>query len=250
MTTPLPCYGIIPARYESSRFPGKPLADILGKPMLWHVYQRALEADCFTRVVLATDDSRILEAAEKLGVPVLMTRPDHASGTDRVLEAAEALQVPDNGVVVNIQGDEPALDPAIFSALLAPFADSGVRVTSPMSSFSAAEAQNPDLVKVVVATNMDALYFSRAPIPFARDRVEPQYFCHIGLYAFRMETLQQFVALGRGTLETAEKLEQLRLLENNVPIRMVLTRHCSCGVDRPEDLERAAALIAEKFPVG
>jgi 3-deoxy-manno-octulosonate cytidylyltransferase (CMP-KDO synthetase) len=246
MTKPQPCYGIIPARYQSSRFPGKPLADILGKPMFWHVYQRALEADCFTRVVLATDDSRIRAAAEALGVPVLMTRPDHASGTDRVLEAAEALQVEEDGVVVNIQGDEPALDPAIFTDLLAPFADTAVRVTSPMSPITPEEAHNPDLVKVVAAANMDALYFSRALIPFYRGGATPEYFCHIGLYAFRMETLQQFVALGRGRLEAAEKLEQLRLLENGIPIRMVLTRHRSCGVDRPADLQKAETLLSQR----
>lgn len=246
MTTPTPCYGIIPARYESSRFPGKPLAEILGKPMFWHVYQRALEAGCFTKVLLATDDSRIRAAAEALLVPVLMTRADHASGTDRVLEATEILQVPNNGVVVNIQGDEPALDPEIFTDLLAPFADPAVRVTSPMTSISPDEAHNPDLVKVVAAVNMDALYFSRAPIPFTQAESHAEYFCHIGLYAFRMETLQQFAALERGNLETIEKLEQLRLLENSIPIRMVLTEHRSCGVDRPEDLKKAELLLSQR----
>lgn len=237
------CYGIIPARYGSTRFPGKPLADILGKPMFWHVYQRAHESGCFKAVVLATDDNRIRDAAHELQVPVIMTRADHGSGTDRVLEAALHLGVPANAVVVNIQGDEPALDPGVFAEILAPFDNNAIQVTSPMAAISPEEALNPDLVKVVFAESMQALYFSRARIPFDRDRVSPGYFCHIGLYAFRMRTLERFVRLPRGKLEDIEKLEQLRLLENSIPIHMVLTRRRSFGVDRPEDLARIRVLL-------
>lgn len=237
-----PCYGIIPARYDSSRFPGKPLADILGKPMFWHVYTRAARCPGMTRVVLATDDQRILDEANRLGVDAVMTARDHASGTDRVLEAARMVGVPDEAVVVNIQGDEPCLDPGMLSALIAPFGEAGTCCASLMSPMTAAEAASPDRVKVVVDSRGDAMYFSRAPIPYCRDG-EGEYFLHIGLYAFRMETLKRFSSLGRGRLEALEKLEQLRLLENGIPIRMVETEHKCHGVDRPEDLAAVTTLL-------
>lgn len=243
MTLPIDCYGIIPARYASTRFPGKPLTDILGKPMFWHVYQRATESGCFKRIVVATDDSRILEAARALDVPAVMTREDHPSGTDRALEAAQQLNVPEHAVVVNIQGDEPALNPAILQELLAPFSDPAIQVTSPAVKISAQEACNPDQVKVVFSKTGDALYFSRSIIPFDRDGQNPDYFGHIGLYAFRMACLEQFVRLGKSHLENIEKLEQLRLLENGIPLRMVLTTHRTQGVDRPEDLEKVRKLL-------
>ncbi|MBU1170767.1 MAG: 3-deoxy-manno-octulosonate cytidylyltransferase [Proteobacteria bacterium] len=246
MTLPVHCYGIIPARYASTRFPGKPLTDILGKPMFWHVYQRALESGCFKSIALATDDSRIQSAALDLHLPVIMTRTDHPSGTDRVLEAARQLNVPDTAVVVNIQGDEPALNPAILQELLAPFSNPLIQVTSPAVMITAKEAKNPDQVKVVFSKTNDALYFSRSPIPFDRDGQDPEYYGHIGLYAFRMASLEHFVRLGKSHLENIEKLEQLRLLENNIPIRMVITRHRTQGVDRPEDLELVRALLTKK----
>jgi 3-deoxy-manno-octulosonate cytidylyltransferase (CMP-KDO synthetase) len=239
MTVSVPCFGIIPARYASTRFPGKPLIDILGKPMFWHVYQRALESGCLEKVALATDDTRIAAAAKSLDVPVIMTRDDHPSGTDRVLEAARQLDVPADAVVVNIQGDEPALNPEILQELLAPFSDP----TTPAVKISAEEAKNPDQVKVVFSRAMDALYFSRSPIPYDRDGQLPDYYGHIGLYAFRMACLENFVTLDQGELETIEKLEQLRLLESGIPIRMVITRHRTIGVDRPEDIEGVKTLL-------
>lgn len=243
MTLPLTCYGIIPARYASTRFPGKPLADILGRPMIWHVYQRALESGCFEKIVVATDDERIRAAARDFEIPVLMTRNDHPSGTDRVLDAALQLKVPETAVVINIQGDEPALDPAILRELLAPFEDPAVQVTTPAVRISKTDADNPDQVKVVFSNQGDALYFSRSPIPYDRDGLHPEYYGHIGLYAFRMHALERFVNLGTGHLEHIEKLEQLRLLENSIPIRMVITAHRSQGVDRPEDLDKVRALM-------
>jgi 3-deoxy-manno-octulosonate cytidylyltransferase (CMP-KDO synthetase) len=240
-----PCYGIIPARYESSRFPGKPLADILGRPMFWHVYQRAIQCPLLGRVVLATDDHRIYNAACRYNVPVVMTAADHASGTDRVLEAAEQLGVPQDAVVANIQGDEPLLAPEMLTELLEPFADPAIRVTTLASRIDAAQAAGPDQVKVVWTKRGGALYFSRAAIPYDRDGGPGLYWGHVGLYAFRMETLRRFVALGPSELETRERLEQLRLLENDIPIYVVPTTHRTCGVDRPEDVDKVIARLSE-----
>ncbi|MEG6506036.1 3-deoxy-manno-octulosonate cytidylyltransferase [Nitratidesulfovibrio sp. 1201_IL3209] len=267
MTASPSCYGIIPARYASSRFPGKPLADIAGMPMFWHVYRRAARCPELREVVLATDDERIAEAAHRLGVPFVMTRPDHASGTDRVYEAACQLggaeKLPDDAVVVNIQGDEPALDPRMLSQLVAPFAagpdgpdgadradgadGARVRVTTLAMAIDAAEAASPDRVKVVTAANGDALYFSRAAIPFARDGGAhgPAYLGHVGLYAFRLEALRAFTQLPPSSLERREKLEQLRLLENGIPIRVVPTTCRTHGVDRPEDIGIIINLLGE-----
>jgi len=229
-------FGIIPARYGSTRFPGKPLALILGKPMFWHVYQRASQCPELERVVLATDSRRIAAAAEAHRVPCVMTRPDHPSGTDRVLEAADLLELPESAVVINIQGDEPALHPAMLSELVQAFRFPEVQVATLISEMDPSEIEDRDQVKVVIDRHGNALYFSRAAIPHARDDRPAAYFRHIGLYAFRMATLRRFVALGPGRLEQAEKLEQLRLLENGIPIRTVQTRHRSLGVDRPEDI--------------
>jgi 3-deoxy-manno-octulosonate cytidylyltransferase (CMP-KDO synthetase) len=244
MHRPSAYIGIVPARYQSSRFPGKPLADILGKPMFWHVWERARRCPIIDRVVLATDDGRILEAARTLGVPAVMTRGDHESGTDRVFEAAELLGVPPGAVVVNIQGDEPALDPAMLEELLAPFEAQEVRVTTLAREISAKEAQQPDLVKVVFSRSGRALYFSRAPIPFVRDVGPQRCFGHVGLYAFRLEALRRFVALEQSGLEKAERLEQLRLIENDIPIHVAVTRRISMGVDRPSDLAAVTRLMA------
>ncbi len=236
--------GIIPARYQSSRFPGKPLADILGRPMFWHVWTRARRCPLLDRVVLATDDERIRRAAEELGVEALMTSPDHASGSDRVLEAADRLGATDDAVVVNIQGDEPALDPALITALLEPFADPAVRVTTPAAPLTAEEAQSPDRVKVVWTQARDALYFSRSAIPHGRDADQPpSYWGHVGVYAFRLETLRLFSRLPQSPLERLEKLEQLRLLEAGIPIRVVPGTYRGHGVDRPEDIAAVAALM-------
>lgn len=239
------CWGIIPARYQSSRFPGKPLADIHGKPMFWHVYQRASRCPELSEVVLATDDERIRIAAQELNVPAVMTRSNHPSGTDRILEAAEKLNLPESAVVVNIQGDEPALEPDLLSELVQPFSEPDVQVTTPIRKISAQEAQNPDRVKVVFDKNNRALYFSRSLIPYSRDGEEIDIYGHIGIYAFRMPVLRQFVALGSSRLEHIEKLEQLRLLENGIPINIVVTRHETVGVDRPEDLKTVKDILIE-----
>ena len=243
MTKVPDCYGIIPTRYASSRFEGKPLADILGKPMFWHVYTRACKCPDMKKVVLATDDERIFSAAKKLGVNVLMTGNHHACGTDRVLEAARLLDIPEQAVVVNIQGDEPALDPGMISELVSPFSSPLVEVTTLAHEVTREEADSPDLVKVAIAGNDTALYFSRYPIPYPRSEAGVPCYGQIGLYAFRMATLERFVSLGESSLEKTEKLEQLRLLENGVAIHVVKTNHRSHGVDRPSDIETVCKII-------
>ena len=245
MTQPPSCYGIIPARYDSSRFPGKPLAEIAGKPMFWHVYHRAQSCPELSAVHIATDDERIAEAARRLDVPVLITRKDHPSGTDRVFEAAAALNIPYDDVVINIQGDEPLLEPALLSQMIVPFSDPAVSVTTPIRQIDKESAQSPDRVKVVFSAQNTALYFSRAAIPHAREASHARFYGHIGMYAFRMRALEQFVTLGPGRLEDIEKLEQLRLLENHIPIHVIETECESLSVDTPADLEAVLRRLAD-----
>lgn len=251
-----PCYAIIPARYDSSRFPGKPLAEILGVPMCVRVHQRASLCPHFRKVVIATDDERILAVAKAWNVPAVMTAKDHQSGTDRVLEAARLLGAEPQSVVVNVQGDEPALAPAMLEELLAPFCGpqgQAVQVATLAAPISRAQAASPDRVKVVLDANSRALYFSRAAIPYSRDAAddanhadEAGPLLHIGLYAFRMSALERFAALPPGRLERTEKLEQLRLLENAIPIHVAITRHTCHGVDRPEDVKQIENILLEQ----
>ncbi len=237
------CHGIIPARYESSRFPGKPLAEIMGKPMFWHVYDRAIQCPQMSSVTLATDDERIFEAAEKHDVPVVMTASNHQSGTDRVLEAARKLDIDAESVVVNIQGDEPCLEPGMLTELVTPFESGKVQVTTLATAVGPDEATSSDRVKVVRAKNGRALYFSRAQIPFDRDEKMHGFLLHIGLYAFRMDALKRFGELEPSPLELREKLEQLRLLEDGIDIYVTETRHTCHGVDRPDDLEKVKHIL-------
>ncbi len=243
MKKPPKTYGIIPARYQSSRFPGKALADIQGKPMFWHVFDRAHRCNAIDTVVLATDDKRIYAAAVDLAVPVLMTDPSHPSGTDRIIEAAELLQVQDDEIVVNIQGDEPLLVPEMLTELLQPFMDLATQVATLAKQISSDASKNPDRVKVVTDNLGRALYFSRNPIPYDLHGAKPQYKGHIGIYAFKMDALKQFQMLGPSYLESLESLEQLRLLENGISIQVVMTDHDCQGVDSPADL----ALVLKKL---
>lgn len=212
--------------------------------MFWHVYNRARHCPEIKRVVLATDDDRIFSAAEKLKVPVVMTREGHPSGTDRVLEAAERIGVEDNDVVVNIQGDEPSLKPSMLSELLAPFAIATTRVTTLVRETTASESDSSDSVKVVFSRSGKALYFSRSFIPFHRDALPKNVHRHIGMYAFRKEALEKFVELGPSSLELTEKLEQLRLLENDIPIQVVVTTGRSIDVNRPEDIDIVSRVLS------
>lgn len=243
-TAPPEAHGIIPSRYASTRFPGKPLIMLKGRPMFWHVWDKARRCPELASVTLATDDERIHAAALALHVPVVMTDTRHRSGTDRVHEAARLLGLSPESVVVNIQGDEPALNPAALSELIAVFAEPAVQAATLAHLLDPLDMTRPDKVKVVRAANGDALYFSRAAIPHSRDgeRVAPA-LGHIGLYAFTMRTLERFVALPPSALEQTENLEQLRLLENGIPLRVVLTKRAFPGVDHVEDVARVLPFL-------
>ena len=234
---------IIPARWGSTRFPGKPLHLIAGKPLIQHVWERCLAARMLDEVIIATDDMRIAEAAFAFGAEVSLTSSKHRSGTDRIAEVAKKL----TGIshVFNVQGDEPAVDPALINKLAKTLvADKGLGMITAANPFQAGEEiTNPNAVKVVMDRNSNALYFSRSPIPYLRDGNFPaQYYRHQGIYGYSLKFLLEFVKWKPTALEKAEQLEQLRALENGAKIRVVATRHASIGVDTPED-----ARLAEKF---
>ncbi len=232
--------GIIPARYASSRFPGKPLANILGKPMISMVYERARRARLLGEVLVATDDERIMKACADLGIPARMTSPEHGSGTDRAAEAARDL---DAGLIVNIQGDEPVLDPGAIDALVEALQDPSVLMASLMTRVKDPAAfEDLNRVKVVVDKDRNALYFSRTPIPC---RAPDGFFQHIGIYGYRKDFLFRFCALPPSDLEKAERLEQLRALENGYRIRMVETAHSTLSVDTPRDIIEVERYLRE-----
>jgi 3-deoxy-manno-octulosonate cytidylyltransferase (CMP-KDO synthetase) len=245
---------VIPARYESTRLPGKVLADIAGKPMIRHVYERASACDCLAQVAVATDDERVHEAVCDFGGSCVMTRPTHTSGTDRIAEVAAS---EDFDIIVNIQGDEPLIRPDVITAAVQPFLDDKPprmgTVATPITA--EAEHQDPSVVKVVVDRSGYALYFSRAPIPYFRadgegvglddrpDGARP--LKHIGLYVYTKETLLWLSGMPQTPLEQSEKLEQLRALENGCPIRVVPVDYSPIGVDTPEDLEHVRGIMEE-----
>lgn len=237
--------GLIPARYASSRFPGKALAELQGKPMVQHVVERASRARLLDEVVVATDDQRILDAVRGFGGKACLTSPDHPSGTDRIAEVARDLAC---DLVVNIQGDEPLIDPAVIDRAVEPLAACpDIAMGTLGRPMGGAEAADPSKVKVVVDRQGFALYFSRSPIPYLRDGAPPPdarpYLLHIGLYVYRRDTLLQLAGLRPTPLEERERLEQLRALEHGIRIRVVLTDHDSFGVDTPADLERVRKLM-------
>ncbi|MDZ7760417.1 MAG: 3-deoxy-manno-octulosonate cytidylyltransferase [Desulfovermiculus sp.] len=246
MPQPFPCIAIIPARYGSTRFPGKPLAPILGRPMFWHTVQRARACTQIQNTYLATDDRRIADKAASLDIPVIMTSPDHTSGTDRILEAAQSLNLPDEAVVVNVQGDEPCIPPQLLDQLMQPFAEPETQVSTAARTLDPKLAADPNLVKVVRTHTGRALYFSRSPVPYVRDAKLASYLLHIGLYAFRLPVLHRFYHLRPSPLEQMEKLEQLRLLEAGIPIHVVLTEHQCYGIDRPEDVSKVEAFLRKE----
>lgn len=241
---------VIPARYASTRFPGKPLADLCGKPMIQWVYERSAKCEAIDQVIVATDDQRIFQAVQGFGGRAVMTRADHPTGTDRLAEVAANL---DSELIVNVQGDEPLIDPAMIEAAVAPLlADPGI----PMGTLKTAlksleEYTNPNVVKVVTDLHGFALYFSRAAIPFPRDfqNALPQRWQelatakHIGLYVYRREFLLQYPDLTPTPLEQQECLEQLRALEHGYRIHVASTSLVGQGVDTPEDLEKVRALL-------
>ena len=247
---------LIPARLASTRLPNKPLADICGAPMVVRVAQRALQSGA-KRVVVAADSHEIIEKCDAFGIAAVLTRPDHASGSDRLAEACSLLGLTGNEVVVNVQGDEPLIDPALIDAVAAQLC---MRPDCAMSTAAhaidaLADFMNPNVVKVVLDARATALYFSRSPIPAARDLAGtawwhaagalPAPLRHIGLYAYRVNFLRIFPALPPSPLEQLESLEQLRALWHGYPIAVHVTERApGPGVDTPEDLERARALFS------
>lgn len=233
---------VIPARYGSSRFPGKPLVELLGKPMIQHVYEQARACRAVQDVLVATDDERIKAAVERFGGRVVMMTASYRTGTDRVAGVAETHR---GDCFVDLQGDEILLHPDLMTDLVEPFLASDAAMgTLKRRIESAQDLQNPGVVKVATDHEGYALYFSRAPIPLVRD--DPQgsvvpglHFIHVGLYIYRRETLRRLAALPTGVLEEAEKLEQLRALEHGIRIRVWETGHASLRIDSPEDIPGA-----------
>ena len=258
--------GIIPARYASSRFPGKPLADLCGKTMIERVYEQASKV--LDHVIVATDDTRIYDCVQLFGGNVVMTSPDHTCGTDRVYEAYTIYRQQSNCqfsdsevVVINIQGDEPFIQPQQIQALISCFPTDIATLVHPFSADDSLEdLQNPNYVKVAVARQSSisgsvvlgrALYFSRSVIPYMRAADASEwlkkgtFYRHIGMYAYRADVLQKITGLPSSDLEISESLEQLRWLENGMNIKVALTHHSSIGIDTPEDLDKAIKYLKE-----
>ena len=242
--------GIIPARYGSSRFPGKPLELLAGKPVIEHVVDQCRLANRLSEVIVATDDQRIADVASKF-CRVEMTRADHPSGSDRVAEVAKRSEF---DAIVNVQGDEPMIDPGVIDRVAA-LLDDNEMSTAAVPIADAAEHDNPNAVKVVVNAAGQALYFSRHTIPYLRDAADAPseeqlaafpFLKHLGIYGYRRETLLRLVGRPVSPLERAEKLEQLRALENGIAIAVAVVDHDSVGIDTPEDLQRVHEILTKK----
>lgn len=238
------CVIIIPARYDSVRLPGKPLADILGKPMIQHVYERAIQVPNVVEVFVATDDQRIADVVYGFGGQCMMTSPNHPSGTDRLVEV---MQKVDADIYINLQGDEPLVRPEDVSQLVTGMqADRSIQVGTLYHPISAEEAANPNTVKMVLGNNGETLYFSRSPIPYPRDGVCASYMKHVGIYAYRRDVLAAYSALPYSLLEQIEKLEQLRLLAAGFRIHAYLVQPTGPGVDTLEGLEKVRNILSGK----
>ena len=240
---------IIPSRYESSRFPGKPLADLCGKPMIQHVYERVSRAKIIPYVAVATDDERIFATVKKFGGNAVMTAAAHRSGTDRIAEAVASLQLAPDAVVVNIQGDQPIFEPVQVDEVIAPLlADPSINMSTLIYKIIRdEEITHPNAVKVAFDYNGFALYFSRATIPYVRSpKMKADYYKHHGIYAYRRDFLDVFTKLPEGKLEKLEALEQLRALEHGYKIRIVVTPYDSVEVDTAEELERVRQILTNK----
>ena len=239
--------GIIPARFASTRFPGKPLALIVGKPLIQHVVEQCQKAKSLSEVIVATDDTRIFEVAQNF-CRVEMTSPDHPSGSDRIAEIAERNEC---DAIINIQGDEPLMDPSVIDAVAHALEKNEMSTAAtPINEVS--EYDNPNVVKVVVNVSGHALYFSRRTIPFLRDAASRSvaeqlaafpFLKHLGIYGYRRETLLRLVKFQQSPLEKAEKLEQLRALENRIQIAVVNVNYDSIGVDMPQDVARVEKIL-------
>jgi len=227
---------VIPARYASTRLPGKPLKDICGKPMICRVYDRACLAKNVSEVIVATDDERIFQAVEQNAGQAMMTRADHKTGTDRLAEVAE--KFPDADVIVNVQGDEPLIEASLIDELIEQFADKDLQMATVATELvEEAEMKNPNNVKVIFDKNHNALYFSRSLIPYPRNVGKSKVYKHIGIYAYRRNFLLDYAKMESTPLEQSESLEQLRALENGYKIRVIESNCKFVGVDTEEDLK-------------
>ncbi|RME93494.1 MAG: 3-deoxy-manno-octulosonate cytidylyltransferase [Bacteroidetes bacterium] len=242
--------GIIPARYASTRFPGKPLAVLAAKPMIQWVYERAQQCADLSEVLVATDDERIVQAVEAFGGKAVWTSPDHANGTERIAAVAEGF--PEYDVVVNIQGDEPLVEPSVLGDLVATFAEPRVDIATAVRRIERQEALfNPNVVKVVLDAHQRALYFSRSTIPYLRNVPQEQWLAHglhyqhLGLYAYRRDVLLQLARLPVAELERQESLEQLRWLAAGYTMYCIETDYISLGVDVPEDVAKVEPLLRQ-----
>jgi 3-deoxy-manno-octulosonate cytidylyltransferase (CMP-KDO synthetase) len=237
--------GIIPVRWGSTRFPGKPLYGIAGKPLVRHVWERCVEADCFDQIIIATDDMRIAEAGFDFGAEIAVTAADHPSGTDRIAEVAKKLKRA--SIIFNIQGDEPLIESSLLRKLARELQDNPqiqiITAAAPLPFDEIASEQN---VKVVINFDCDALYFSRSCIPFRRGTSEIRTYRHLGIYGYRRRALLDFVKMPPSALERAEQLEQLRALENGMKIRVVISETNSPGVDTLEDATEVERLILSR----
>ena len=236
---------VIPARYASTRLPGKPLVSLAGKPMIQHVYERAKLSTRANRVIVATDDERIVKAVAGFGGEARMTRADHRTGTERVAEVAAHEQ---GDMFVNVQGDEPLLDPAAVDTAIASLLEEPAAAISTVATAikTPADIMDPNVVKTVLDFDSNALYFSRAPIPWVRDtasKIQVRHWKHLGLYVFQREALLEYPTLPQGELERIEQLEQLRWLENGWKIRVAEVEHDAVSVDVPEDVARVEKLL-------
>ncbi len=239
---------VIPARYASVRFPGKPLAPIAGKPMIQHVVERVRLATHPVEIVVATEDERIQKAAESFGASAILTRADHKTGTDRVAEVAAHIPA---AIYINVQGDEPLIDAGTIDRVIeAMLEDESIQLATPCSGItSQPDIMDPNVVKVVLDFDGDALYFSRAPIPWVRDtgmKVAARHLKHIGLYGYRRDTLLEFPTLPPGELERVEQLEQLRWMENGFKIRVVETEYDAVSVDVPADVAKVEKILSAR----
>ena len=236
---------VIPARYSSTRLPGKPLADIAGKPMIQHVYERAVLAERPRQVIVATDHQLVYETVKNFGGQVILTSPDHLTGTDRLAEVAD--QFPDVDLIINVQGDEPLIPPAIIDQLAAAFdGQQDLQMATLMTEMDETEYYSSGAVKVVTDLQGYALYFSRSIVPFPRNDTGVPIYKHIGIYAYRRDFLLTYAKLRPTPLEMTESLEQLRALEHGYRIKVLKTNFKSIGVDTPEDLEKVNRLLTNK----
>lgn len=234
--------GVIPARYKSSRFPGKPLASICGKPMIWWVYQQVMKVPDFSDVVVATDDERIEDTCKKLGIKAMRTSDTHPTGTDRVAEVADNIEA---DFYVNIQGDEPLIDPEAISAVINYYIDhKDVKVINTMTAIkSSEEMQSNTVVKVVFSDTYQIVYLSRSLVPYCKGVLDVGYYKHMGLYGLTRDMLRFFACTPRGRIEKAEDIEMFRFIENNIPIKVLPLDVQTMAVDRPEDINKVESKL-------